>query len=244
MVSLKEIDAKELDSFRKPNVASLVPVLRDLNFTNFMGIPNKIYSIIENGAFWGVLYRTRDSNEEKNIAVLLSFGEEIVAYLESITAGSTTMFCPSLQQFSNLPYFDGGIYRKICNYNSSTNKLFTKRCARIPTLSCAKEIINSASLPTSDIEKYISWLDCNTDKYVVFEEEKIASILCILKEPENIISFYWDSDESGANLSGLINYCSNHYNELYAMAPKERHDYLAQNEFLCACNWRLFYNGI
>lgn len=108
MISFKEIDEKELYSFGGSNVASFVPIIRDLNFTSFMGVPHNIYSIIENGTYVGVLYRTQDNNEEKNIAVLLSFGEEIVAHIESMTAGSTTMFCPSLQQFSNLPYFDGG----------------------------------------------------------------------------------------------------------------------------------------
>lgn len=243
MISFKEIDEKELYSFGGSNVASFVPIIRDLNFTSFMGVPHNIYSIIENGTYVGVLYRTQDNNEEKNIAVLLSFGEEIVAHIESMTAGSTTMFCPSLQQFSNLPYFDGGVYRR-CGNNSGSNIPFTKHCECIPTLSCAKEIINGASLPTSDIEKYISWLDYNTNKYVVIEKEKIASILCILKGPVNIVSFYWDSDESGNNISGLLNYCSNYFNEIFAMPPKERNNFLIQNGFLCACNWRLFYNGI
>ena len=153
------------------------------------------------------------------------------------------MFCPSLQQFSNMPFFDGGVYRRGGN-NCGSNIPFTKHCECIPTLACAKDIINGASLPTSDIEKYISWLDYNTDKYVVMEDEKIASILCILKDPVNIISFYWDSDESSDNISLLINYCSNYYNEIFAMAPKERNNFLVQNGFLCACNWRLFYNEI
>ena len=244
MVSLQEINEKELYSFRAPDDASLIPILRDANYASFMVVPHNIYIMVDDDRYVGVLYRTRDDNEVKNIVVLMTFEEEIVTYIESMTTGSTTMFCPSILHFSNLPFFDGGIYRRTCNCNSSTTKAFSKHCTCIPTLAVAKETINVASLPTSDVEKYILWLDYNSDKYVVLEEGRIESILCILKGPVNIVSFYWDSDDGGNNISGLLDYCSSYYNELYAMAPLERNGFLIQNGFLCACDWRLFYNGV
>lgn len=244
MVSLNEIQSKELASLQISNVNAMIAILRDLNFATFMGIPIKLYAIKENDTFAGVLYRTHDSNESKNIVVLLSFSQEIVEYLEATIAGSTTMFSPLVQRFSNMPYMDGGVYHRTCRHFSNTDKSYTQHYSCIPTLSCAKEIISSASLPTNDVDKYIAWLDWSSDKYVALDDEKIVSILCILKKPVNIVSFYWDSDKRGSGIARLINYCSPNYKELFAMAPKERHKFLAQNEFSCTCNWRLFYNGI
>lgn len=244
MILFVEANAKDLFDMSKNKICTLVALLRDLNYAIFMGISYKLYLIIEDGECIGILYKTFDHQEEKNIVSLFSYSESAIKSLEAMVNGVTTMSCPPLLQLEGMSYFNGGFYEKKSSNRCCCGQTSNLQFVHMQSLVQEKDIICKISLPTNDIDKYISWLDHNTEEYAAFEKEKIVSIVCILIEPVNIISFYWDSCESGSNIKELLNYCCADYDRVFAMAPFEKEPFLLQQGFSRMSEWRLFYNEL
>lgn len=230
------------------NIEKLIGIERDSNFAKYLGIEYDLRLYHEDGNILAVKYSTRDDYEKKMMVSFFSVQDELTKRIQSdINADESIMVCPIVNFTGNSDksYFDGGFFR-IKNSDCKLNYDTDAEYYHIKTLSPYIEVFRGASLPTKNVPMYLSWLDENTDEYVSFKNKSLRSILCILREPTKIVSFYWDYASHYTNIASLLIYFLRNYKNdyVYVMAPTETELTLTQYGFQKVAPWRLLYNAI